>query len=102
MLIAALVCAFVAFVAFVYYIAAGHDWTLVALYVAAGVGLTLFIADWWVKHRADRARKGGEAFIATAESQAEVADQDGGELPDVGETGETAAGESGAGAGAGR
>lgn len=57
MLIAALVLAFVAFVAFVWFIATGQDWTLVTLYVAAGVGIALFIADWWVKHREDR-RKG--------------------------------------------
>jgi hypothetical protein len=46
-------------VAFVWFIATGDDWTLVTLYVAAGVGIALFIADWWVKHREDR-RKGSQ------------------------------------------
>ncbi|KXB53070.1 hypothetical protein HMPREF3227_01968 [Corynebacterium sp. CMW7794] len=56
MLIAALVLALVAFVALVYYISTGTLAALVGLFVAAGLGLILFTADWVKKHRQDRVR----------------------------------------------
>ena len=51
MLIGALVLAFVAFVAFVNYILTAADWSLYLLFVAAGVGMVLFIADTVLKLR---------------------------------------------------
>lgn len=51
MLIGALVLAFVAFVAFVNYILTAADWSLYLLFVAAGVGIVLFIADTVLKLR---------------------------------------------------
>ena len=51
MLIGALVLAFVAFVALVNYILTAADWSLYLLFVAAGVGIVLFVADTVVKMR---------------------------------------------------
>ena len=46
MLVAALACAFLAFIALVYYIQTASVVALVSLFVAAGLGLVLFVADW--------------------------------------------------------
>ena len=47
MLIAALVLALVAFIAFVNYILSAATWSLVIVFVAAAAGLVLFIIDWY-------------------------------------------------------
>lgn len=60
MLVAALVLAFAAFVAFVIYIDTAATAALVLVFVAAGVGLVLFIADWWRKSRQDKAQDQGQ------------------------------------------
>ena len=51
MLIAALVLALVAFIAFVNYILSAVTWSLVIVFVAAAAGLVLFIMDWYKKSK---------------------------------------------------
>lgn len=51
MLIAALVLALVAFIAFVNYILSVATWSLVIVFVAAAAGLLLFIIDWYQKSK---------------------------------------------------
>ncbi|MDO5031401.1 hypothetical protein [Corynebacterium sp.] len=60
MLVAALLLAFVAFVAFVYYIMSGSTVALIALFVATGVGLVLFVLDTFSKRR----KRSGEEGLA--------------------------------------
>ncbi|MDN6100584.1 hypothetical protein ACTXN7_11000 [Corynebacterium flavescens] len=67
MLIATLVLAFVSFVAFVNYILNPATWSLVVLFVTAGLGLILFVIDWTSKQRQDKAKKAQvEAFEAVS------------------------------------
>ncbi|MGX1739755.1 hypothetical protein ACWIB8_11430 [Corynebacterium flavescens] len=67
MLIATLVLAFVSFVAFVNYILNPATWSLVLLFVTAGLGLVLFVIDWTSKQRQDNAKKAqAEAFEAVS------------------------------------
>lgn len=51
MLIAALVLALVAFIAFVNYILSAETWSLVVVFLAAGAGLVLFFIDWYKKSK---------------------------------------------------
>ena len=51
MLIAALVLALVAFIAFVNYILSAATWSLIVVFVAAGAGLVLFAIDWYKKSK---------------------------------------------------
>lgn len=54
MLIAALVLALVAFLALVFYVVTAQTVALVALFVAAGLGIICFLVDWIRKARHDR------------------------------------------------
>ncbi|MGV0326243.1 hypothetical protein [Corynebacterium confusum] len=54
MLIAALVLAFIAFIAFVNYLLSAATWSLVVVFVAAAAGIILVIIDAFAKHRGDR------------------------------------------------
>lgn len=51
MLVAALVLALVAFIAFVNYILSAATWSLIVVFVAAGAGLALFAIDWYKKSK---------------------------------------------------
>ena len=51
MLIAAVVLALIAFVAFVNYILSAAIWSLIVVFVAAGAGLVLFFLDWYKKSK---------------------------------------------------
>lgn len=51
MLIAALVLALVAFIAFVNYILSAATWSLIVVFIAAGLGLVLFAIDWYKKSK---------------------------------------------------
>ena len=51
MLIAALVLALIAFVAFVNYILSAEIWSLILVFMAAGAGLVLFSLDWYKKSK---------------------------------------------------
>lgn len=46
MMIAVLVLAFIAFVAFVNFIISAQDWSLYVVFIAAGLGLVLWLVDW--------------------------------------------------------
>ncbi|MFH0410906.1 hypothetical protein ACG98H_02175 [Corynebacterium sp. L4756] len=52
MLVAALVLALVAFIAFVNYILSAATWSLILVFLAAGAGIILFIIDWYQKSKA--------------------------------------------------
>lgn len=54
MLIAALVLAFIAFIAFVNYLLSAATWSLVVVFVAAAAGIILVLIDAFAKHRGDR------------------------------------------------
>lgn len=51
MLIAALVLALIAFIAFVNYILSAATWSLILVFTAAGAGLVLFFLDWYKKSK---------------------------------------------------
>ena len=51
MLIAALVLALIAFIAFVNYILSAATWSLILVFMAAGAGLVLFFLDWYKKSK---------------------------------------------------
>ena len=51
MLIAALVLALIAFIAFVNYILSAATWSLTLVFVAACAGLVLFFLDWYKKSK---------------------------------------------------
>lgn len=53
MLVAALVLAFVAFLALVNFVLTSADWSLYLLFAAAGLGMALFIIDGFRKRKPD-------------------------------------------------
>lgn len=53
MLVAALVLAFVAFLALVNFVLTSADWSLYLLFAAAGLGMVLFIIDGFRKRKPD-------------------------------------------------
>lgn len=56
MLVAALVLAFLAFLALVNFVLTSADWSLYLLFAAAGLGMVLFIIDGFRKRKPDLAQ----------------------------------------------